>query len=110
MMMRNLICPSVGIGIGAYIFHCKEAAQTLKASAQVETPFSLRDERRLDLLAGALGVSTALPLEDLEDKAIRVAEAIVASLSQDTTKESRLVSAFGLESRKILRGEMEPSQ
>jgi hydroxylamine reductase (hybrid-cluster protein) len=107
MMMRNLICPSVGIGIGAYIFHCKEAAQTLKASAQVETPFSLRDERRFDLLAGALGVSTALPLED---KAIRVAEAIVASLSQDTTKESRLVSAFGLESRKILRGEMEPSQ
>ncbi len=39
MMMRNLICPSVGIGIGAYIFHCKEAAQTLKATAQEKLPF-----------------------------------------------------------------------
>ena len=100
IVMRNFIYRSVGIGLGAYIFHCKEVPQTLKATAQGKTPFSLLDERKLDLLAAALGVNASLALQD---KAIKVGDAIIASLNQDCTDDSRVVSAFALESKHTSR-------
>jgi len=48
--MRNMV-HKLNMGIAAYTYHCKEAAQTLKATALGKTPFSLKDVDKLDKLA-----------------------------------------------------------
>ncbi|MBI5788401.1 MAG: anaerobic carbon-monoxide dehydrogenase catalytic subunit [Candidatus Schekmanbacteria bacterium] len=90
MVMRNLL-HKVNMGIAAYSFHCKETAKTLKAAARGETLFKIKDENKLNILANALGVSTALPLKD---KGTAVADALIAALNQDSDEESKLVKHF----------------
>ncbi|HCJ78580.1 MAG TPA: hypothetical protein DHV84_00905 [Desulfotomaculum sp.] len=50
LVMRNMV-HKLNMGIAAYTYHCKEAAQTLKATALGKTPFSLKDVDKLDKLA-----------------------------------------------------------
>ncbi len=95
MVMRNLLHKN-NMGIAAYTFHCKDAAKTLKATAQGKTPFKLKDTAKLDSLAQALGVNGT---SDVNAKAVAVADAVMASLSQDSDQESIMVTAFAPESR-----------
>ncbi len=95
MVIRNVLHKN-NMGIAAYTFHCKDAAKTLKATAQGKTPFKLKDTAKLDSLAQALGVSGA---GDVNAKAVAVADAVLASLSQDSDQESIMVTAFAPESR-----------
>ncbi len=96
MVTRNLIHVN-NMGIAAYTFHCKETAKTLRATAQGKTPFKIKDTEKLEFLAKALGVNTS---GDVNTTAIAVANAVIASLSQDTDEESVMVTAFAPDSRK----------
>ncbi len=95
MVARNLLHKN-NLGIAAYVFHCKEAAKTLKATAQGKTPFKIKDEAKLDALAQALGVDTS---QELSAKAAVAADAVIDALNQDTDEESVLVKHFAPESR-----------
>ncbi len=101
MIMRNVLHKN-NMGVAAYTYHCKDAAKTLKATAQGKTPFSIKDTAKLDMLAAALGVEIN---QDTNAKAVAVADAVIASLSQDSEQESVMVDAFAPQSRKdIWRG------
>jgi len=95
MVMRNVVHKD-NMGLAAYTHHAREAAVTLRATARGETPFTIKDPAKIDLLAGALGVVEPDPARRAE----RVAEAVIASLSQGTDEESVMVTAFAPESRK----------
>jgi carbon-monoxide dehydrogenase catalytic subunit len=95
MVMRNLV-HKANLGLAAYIHHCREAARTLKAAAEGKAPFGIRDEAKLNWLAGVLGVSG----KDAREKAAGVADAVLASLTQGAEEESVMVAKFAPESRK----------
>jgi carbon-monoxide dehydrogenase catalytic subunit len=95
MIMRNLIHIN-NMGIAAYTFHCKETAKTLKATALGQTPFKIKDTAKLDQLAQSLGLNS---VGEVNAKAIAVADAILASLHQDSDEESLMVTAFAPQSR-----------
>ncbi|MEW5867211.1 MAG: anaerobic carbon-monoxide dehydrogenase catalytic subunit, partial [Bacillota bacterium] len=94
MVMRNMV-HRANMGIAAYTFHARETAKTLKATAEGKTPFSMRDRAKLDILAKALGVEPGGPGYEAA-----TADAMLASLHQDSAEESVAVAAFAPESRK----------
>ncbi|HHV63417.1 MAG TPA: anaerobic carbon-monoxide dehydrogenase catalytic subunit [Firmicutes bacterium] len=96
MVMRNMV-HRANMGISAYIFHAREVARTLKATAGGKTPFQIKDRSKLDLLSSALGIPSG---SDGYEKA--TADAMLAALYQDSAEESVLVNAFAPESRKKL--------
>ncbi|NPV54187.1 MAG: anaerobic carbon-monoxide dehydrogenase catalytic subunit [Firmicutes bacterium] len=96
MVMRNMV-HRANMGIAAYVFHAREVARTLKATAEGRTPFQIKDRGKLDLLANAFGISTG---SDGYEKV--TADAMLAALHQDSAEESVLVNAFAPESRKKL--------
>jgi carbon-monoxide dehydrogenase catalytic subunit len=55
MAMRNLLHLNV-MGTTVYTFHTKELANTLIATGNGLTPFTIKDEDKLRMLAGKLGV------------------------------------------------------
>lgn len=87
MVMRNIVHKD-NMGIAAYTYHCVETARTLKATALGKTPFSIRDEAKLDMLCEALGVQGS----DLKSKAIALADQVITSMSD--LDESSIVKAF----------------
>ncbi|MBE0465790.1 MAG: anaerobic carbon-monoxide dehydrogenase catalytic subunit [Candidatus Desulforudis sp.] len=95
MVMRNLV-HKTNLGLAAYTHHCREAARTLKATAAGKAPFAIRDEAKLDRLAGELGVVGT----DVRTRAAGVADAVLASLAQGGEEESVMVAKFAPESRK----------
>jgi len=44
--MRNILHRNI-MGISAYTYHVRDAAETLKATAEGKTPFEIRDEVKL---------------------------------------------------------------
>ncbi len=96
MVMRNLVQKD-NMGIAAYTFHARSVAKTLIATGEGKTPFSIKDQTKLDLLAQAYGVAA---------EPVAVGEAILASLNEDTDTESSSVLAFATESRKQLWREL----
>ncbi len=102
MVMRNLLHKN-NMGIAAYTYSCKNAAKTLKATARGKTPFKIKDEAKLDALAAALGVDASL---DVNAKAVAAADALMASLNQDSEEESTMVAHFAPESRKKIWREL----
>ena len=95
MVMRNLVHKD-NMGLAAYTHHAREAALTLRATARGQTPFTIKDPAKVDLLAGALGIAQPDPARRAE----QVAEAVIGSLSQGSDEESVMVTAFAPESRK----------
>ncbi len=99
MVMRNML-HRTNMGIAAYSFHAREVAKTLKATAQGRTPFRIRDRSKLDTLARAFGVEPGSPAYEAA-----TADAMIASLHQDSSEESAAVTAFAPETRKkVWRG------
>jgi carbon-monoxide dehydrogenase catalytic subunit len=102
MVIRNLLHLN-NMGIAAYTFHCKDTAETLKATALGKTPFELKNIAKLDYLAQTLEINT---VKDANTKAFMVAEAVLDSLYQDTDEESLMVTKFAPESRKKIWREL----
>jgi len=95
MVMRNLLHKD-NMGLAAYTHHAREAARTLRATALGQTPFSIKDPAKLDLLASALGVTET----DRSARGVQVADRVIASLAQGSEEESVMVTAFAPESRR----------
>jgi carbon-monoxide dehydrogenase catalytic subunit len=95
MVMRGVMQQNV-MGIAAYTHHARDVASTLIATGEGKTPFSIKDEAKLDLLAGVLGVDEP----DVMARAVAVGKGIIASLSQGTDEESIWVEALAPETRK----------
>jgi len=87
MVMRNVVHKD-NMGVAAYTYHCVEAANTLKATAEGKTPFAIKDVAKLDALCSTLGVTGS----DTNSKAIALADKVIASLSEQG--ESSMVKVF----------------
>jgi len=94
IVMRNLLIKA-NMGLSAYTYHCREAALTLLETAKGNTAYEIKDPSKIDLLADILDVDKSLPLEE---KAKKVAEGVLNSLSQNDT--SIFVEKLAPESRK----------
>jgi len=95
MVMRGVMQQNI-MGIAAYTHHTRDVASTLIATGEGKTPFGIKDEAKLDLLAGVLGVDEP----DVMARAVAVGKGIIASLSQGTDEESIWVEALAPEGRK----------
>jgi carbon-monoxide dehydrogenase catalytic subunit len=95
MVIRNLLHLN-NMGIAAYAYHCKSAAKTLKATANGQTPFTIKDTAKLDQIIHSLGINSG---DGVKAKATAVADAVLASLNQDTDEESLMVTKFAPASR-----------
>lgn len=95
MVMRNMLHRNV-MGIAAYTYHARDAAETLKATAQGKTPFGIKDKEKLAFLANSLKVHST----SVTQQAVRTADAIITSINQSSNEESAIVEAFAPASRK----------
>lgn len=94
MAMRNLLHLNV-MGTTAYTHHAKEVANTLIATAEGRTPFSIRDEPKLRSFAGQLGVTG----NDVNELAKKVGEAILDGIHSDSDLPLRMAEIFAPQSR-----------
>lgn len=95
MVMRNLLHKNI-MGISAYTYHAREAAETLKATALGDTPFSIKDEEKLRSLANSLSIKGA----NAGETASKVADRIMWSINQPSNEESMMVEVFAPSTRK----------
>ncbi len=94
MVMRNLLIKAC-MGLSAYTYHCRETALTLLETARGNTAYEIKDPSKVDLLCKVLGIDVSL---STEEKAQKVALAVLSSLSQNET--SVFAKALLPESRK----------
>ncbi|MHB0977647.1 MAG: anaerobic carbon-monoxide dehydrogenase catalytic subunit [Candidatus Aquicultorales bacterium] len=93
---RNLVRLAVH-GASAYSHHLEETANTLKATAEGKTPYSIKNEAKLREVALVLG----LPGDaDANELAVKVADAVLAELRKPAEEPLALVDLFAPESRK----------
>lgn len=102
MAMRNLI-HRAKFGAAAYTYHAKEAARTLKLTAAGQTPFAVRDEAKLHWLADQFD----LPPGAKAERALALAEAVLASLHQDTANPLTLVEKLAPATRRKVWRELD---
>ena len=98
MAMRNMLHRAV-MGIAAYSYHANEVAKTLKATAEGKTPFKIRDVEKLKSFAAELGIGLD---QNINELAIKVADAMLEELNRDSSEPSKMVEVFAPESRKKL--------
>jgi carbon-monoxide dehydrogenase catalytic subunit len=94
IVMRNLLIKA-NMGLAAYTYHAREAALTLIKTGKGETPFTIKDESKLKLLAEIMDVDSSLPLDKM---AVEVGEKYLHYLAEPT--ESTLVEKLAPEKRK----------
>ncbi|NPA14393.1 MAG: anaerobic carbon-monoxide dehydrogenase catalytic subunit [Aquificae bacterium] len=94
IVMRNLLIKA-NMGLAAYTYHAREAALTLIKTGKGETPFTIKDESKLKLLAEIMDVDTSLPIDKM---AVEVGEKYLHYLAEPT--ESTLVEKLAPEKRK----------
>ncbi|MGD9495964.1 MAG: anaerobic carbon-monoxide dehydrogenase catalytic subunit [Armatimonadota bacterium] len=95
MIMRNMVHLNI-MGLSAYSHHTREVAETVIATGEGKTPFAIRDEAKLDMLAAVLGVQE----QDMNARAVAVGQGILRSMAQPSDEESIWVEALAPESRK----------
>ncbi len=95
MAMRKMLFLNT-MGTSTYTFHAKEVAKTLKATALGKTPFQIKDEAKLKMLAEELGVKTDQSIKEI---AIAVAEVMIAGINADSDAELSNVLNFAPKSR-----------
>ena len=95
MAMRNFMFLNT-MGTATYTFHAKEVAKTLKATALGKTPFQIKDEAKLKMLATKFGIKTDKSTKEL---ALVVSEAMLAGINADSDVELSNVLAFAPKQR-----------
>ncbi len=100
MVSRNFVYRHVTIGTSANIFHCHQAARTLKAAGEhPESGLRLRDPEKLKKYAGMAGLNINVPLEKL---AIDFAQWVIDDIHAPFHIPSKTVEAFAPAKRKEL--------
>ena len=100
MVSRNFVYRHVTIGTSANIFHCHQAARSLKAAGEhPESGLRLRDPEKLKKYAGMAGLNINVPLEKL---AIDFAQWVIDDIHAPFHIPSKTVEAFAPAKRKEL--------
>lgn len=100
MVARNFMYRHVTIGTSANIFHCHQAARTLKAAGDhPESGLKIRDAEKLKKYADMAGLNANQSLEKL---AVEFAEWVIRDIHAPFHIESKTVEAFAPTKRKEL--------
>jgi carbon-monoxide dehydrogenase catalytic subunit len=100
MVSRNFVYRHVTIGTSANIFHCHQAARTLKAAgAHPESGLKIRDPEKLKKYADMAGLNTNQPIEKL---AVEFAQWVINDIHSPYHIPSKTVEAFAPARRKEL--------
>ena len=100
MVARNFMYRHVTIGTSANIFHCHQAARTLKAAGQhPESGLKIRDAEKLKKYADMAGLDANKPIEKL---AIEFADWVMDDIHSPYHIPSKTVEAFAPTKRKEL--------
>jgi len=96
MAMREMLMRNV-LGTSTYTYHAQEVADTLRATGEGKTPFTITDESKLRMMADKLGLGVP---RDTAALAIAVADAMTEEINTHRHSPSRMVEAFAPEKRK----------
>jgi anaerobic carbon-monoxide dehydrogenase catalytic subunit len=100
MVSRNFVYRHVTIGTSANIFHCHQAARTLKAAGEhPESGLKIRDAEKLKKYADMAGLDANQPIEKL---AVQFADWVMNDIHSPYHIESKTVEAFAPTKRKEL--------
>ncbi|MEW9096638.1 MAG: anaerobic carbon-monoxide dehydrogenase catalytic subunit [Clostridiaceae bacterium] len=100
MVARNFMYRHVTIGTSANIFHCHQAARTLKAAGEhPESGLKIRDAEKLKKYADMAGLDANKPIEKL---AIEFADWVMNDIHSPYHIPSKTVEAFAPTKRKEL--------
>ncbi len=100
MVARNFMYRHVTIGTSANIFHCHQAARTLKAAGEhLDSGLKIRDPEKLKKYADMAGLNANQPIEKL---AIDFAEWVMNDIHSPFHIPSKAVEAFAPTQRKEL--------
>jgi len=100
MVARNFMYRHVTIGTSANIFHCHQAARTLKAAGEhPESGLKIRDPEKLKKYADMAGLNANQPIETL---AVQFADWVINDIHSPYHIPSKTVEAFAPTMRKDL--------
>ncbi len=90
IVARNMVRLAVH-GTAAYTHHLEEVAETIKATARGETPYTIGDPDKLREIASVIGLDTDKETNQLADE---LADVILAELRKSSTEPLALVKLF----------------
>ncbi len=90
MLLRN------AMGLSTYTYHAREVALTLIATGEGKTPFSIRDEAKLRLLATVFGLDPSEPTEKL---AVDVGREMLAEINSGPRQGLKIIQKFTTKGR-----------
>lgn len=96
MAMRNLLLQNI-MGAGTYSHHAYEAFRTLKATAEGNTPFQIKDVDKLKWMCEKVGINTN---QDTNQMAIELADLLENEMGKDIEDPSIMIEAFAPKKRK----------
>jgi carbon-monoxide dehydrogenase catalytic subunit len=100
MVARNFVYRHVTIGTSANVFHCHQAARTLKAAGEhPESGLKIRDAEKLKKYADMAGLDANQPIDKL---AVAFADWVINDIHSPYHIESKTVEAFAPTKRKKL--------
>jgi carbon-monoxide dehydrogenase catalytic subunit len=103
MAMREMLMRNV-LGTSTYTYHAQEVADTLRATGEGKTPYSIADPSKLKMMAGKLGLAVT---DDVNALAVAVADAMTNEINTHRHTPSRMVEAFAPEKRKRIWRELD---
>lgn len=104
MVARNFMYRHVTIGTSANIFHCHQAARTLKAAGEhPESGLKIRDAEKLKKYAEMAGLDSSKPIHQL---AVEFADWVMNDIHNPYHIPSKAVEAFAPAKRKELWREL----
>lgn len=98
MAMRMMLLRNV-MGTSTYQYHAEQTIKTLRATAEGQTPFEIKEPGKLKHFAERLGVSTAGSTNEI---AIRLCDFAEADFNRKFDEPSRIVEALAPQERKEL--------
>ena len=98
MAMRMMLLRNV-MGTSTYHYHAEQTIKTLRATAEGQTPFEIKEPGKLKDFAERLGVSTAGSTNEI---AIRLCDFAEADFNRKFDEPSRIVEALAPQERKEL--------
>ncbi len=93
MLLRNIM------GASTYQYHAEETVRTLRATAQGQTPFEIREPEKLSTFAARLGLDVSGSPNDV---ALRLCDYVQEDFSRKSHEPSRIVAALAPPERQEL--------
>lgn len=94
--MRKLLIQNT-LGAGTYSHHAYEAFRTLKAIGKGESPFKIKDEKKLRWMCEKLGIDSS---QDINKLAVQLADLLEAQQHVGVEDRNLMVEAFAPKNRK----------